>query len=113
MRVFRRARSSSGPFGIGEAVISSVATLFKGESLMVCAGRSSGVLCRDPPWIDPFRSAAKSASALERPAAGLAAVIWLACWPLARNRFASACSSFQPMAPFLSINGRNSQNVSP
>ena len=31
----------------------------------------------------------------------------------ARNRFASACRSFHPMAPFLSTSGRNSQNVSP
>ncbi|MDE2360427.1 MAG: SUMF1/EgtB/PvdO family nonheme iron enzyme, partial [Betaproteobacteria bacterium] len=31
----------------------------------------------------------------------------------ARNRFASACRSFQPMAPFPSTSGRNSQYVSP
>ena len=31
----------------------------------------------------------------------------------ARNRFASACRSFHPIAPFLSTSGRNSQNVSP
>ena len=34
-------------------------------------------------------------------------------WAAARNRFASASRSFQPMAPFRSISGRNSQNVSP
>jgi hypothetical protein len=30
-----------------------------------------------------------------------------------RSLFASACRSFHAMAPFLSISGRNSQNVSP